>query len=170
MLGFTGTRRGGRSGMRDSRIAAFEAIDAVYAEQQRANIAALRERERRKQHGHPLKELVKYWPVAAGIVLSIFAPRLMELVAPYQPWGKWIVFPFVAILERPEVRLDGAAAGLLPSLMLYVQFPLEGRLAMIALKGKVTIGGVVGQVLIYHFLGVAELFLVNNALGHFSGR
>lgn len=155
--------------MRDSRIAAFEAMDEVYNRQKKANIAALRERERRARHGHSLKELSMYWPVAVGIVLSFFAPRLMELVTPFQPWGKWLVFPYMAILERPEVRLSGDA-GLLPMWMLYVQFPLEGMLAIMALRGKVTIGGVSGQVLTYHLLGAAELFLVNCALGHFSLR
>ena len=117
-----------------------------------------------------MSRLVEYWPVAAGIFLSFFAPQLRDLVAPLHPWGMWLVFPFVVIAQRPEVYMGDEMAVILPMVMLYVQFPLEGLLAKIALKGNVTIPGVAGQVTFYHLLGIIELWLVNGLLGQILTR
>jgi hypothetical protein len=72
-----------------------------------------------------------------------------------------IVFPFAVIAGRPEIYMGDKVAALLPTVMLYLQFPLEGYMARTVLKGKVTVRGVIIQVLFYHLLAIAELFLLN---------
>ena len=153
------------AGAQGNRSAALAAIDALYKQEMQANIAALRERRRRMRQEQAISHWAEYWPVAVGIVLSFFAPALRDIVAPFRPWGMWIVFPFVSIAGRPEFFMGDEMAILLQSLMLYAQFPLEGLLARIALKGNVTARGVLIQVLFFHTLCQIELWLVNGALG-----
>jgi len=47
-------------------------------------------------------------------------------VEPYRPWGLWVSFPMVAISTRPEIYMGTKMAALLPTAMLYLQFPIEG--------------------------------------------
>jgi len=54
--------------------------------------------------------------------------------------------------------------------MLYLQFPLEGLLAKIALRGNVRPYGVMVQVLYFHGLCIMELWLVNGGLWRLMGR
>jgi hypothetical protein len=61
-------------------------------------------------------------------------------------------------------------AALLPTVMLYAQFPLEGFLAKILLKGNVTLTGVMGQVLFIHALCIVELWLVSGAIWQVLAR
>jgi hypothetical protein len=86
------------------------------------------------------------------------------LLGVIKPWGMWVVFPFVALSARPELHL-GALGETVTQSILFLQFPVEGYFAKKILKGRVTLSGVTGQILLYHFLGVAQLFLVCRALG-----
>lgn len=158
------------AGVQGNRSAALEAIDALYKQEMKANILALRERRRSLRQQKSLMHLVEYWPVAVGVFFSLFAPLLQEIVAPFKPWGMWIVFPFVSIAGRPEVFMGDKMAVLVPMVMLYAQFPLEGLLAKIALKGNVTPLAVAGQVLFLHLLCIVELWLVNGSVWHALGR
>jgi hypothetical protein len=119
-----------------------------------------RDRKRNKR----LESLVRSWPIGAGIVLACFAPMLSELLGVFKPWGMWVVFPFVALCARPELHLGGLSQ-IVTQAALFLQFPVEGYFAKKILKGRVTLSGVTGQILLYHFLGVAQLFLVCRALG-----
>jgi len=150
--------------------AGFDAIDALYARETQANIVALREERRRKRQQKSMIRLLEYWPVAVVVGLSFFAPMLYDMVTPFRPWGIWLAFPFVAISGRPEIYMGDHMAVILPKLMVYIQFPLEGLLARIALKGNVTVKAVAGQILSYHMLGLTELCLVNMAIGRILWR
>jgi hypothetical protein len=112
----------------------------------------------------------EYWPVALGILASFFAPQLREFVEPYRPWGLWVSFPMVAISIRPEIYMGTKMASLMPMAMLYLQFPIEGLLAKIALKGNVTPYGVMVQVLYFHGLCIMQLWLLNGGFWHLLGR
>jgi hypothetical protein len=64
-------------------------------------------------------------------------------------------------------------AAMLPAALTYLQFPLEGLLAKIALKGNVTVHGVVVQVVFFHGLCIMDLWLLNGGLWqllHLVGR
>lgn len=108
---------------------------------------------------------VRFWPVAVGIVAACFAPELREVLdAVFKPWGEVMVFPFVLLLERPEMHLHGALASALPHLMLYAEFPLEGLLAKSIIVGKVTPVAVFGRVACLHLLASTLLLMVSGAI------
>ena len=56
-------------------------------------------------------------------------------------------------------------AATLPLLILYAQFPIEGLLARFALRGRVTVARVLGQVLFLHLMGALELWLISGPWG-----
>jgi hypothetical protein len=156
-------KSGRHTGAADNQSTALAAIEELYRREMTANLKALRERRRQTRVEQSLREWAEYWPVGVGLVLSCFAPALRELLVPFGQWAMWTIFPFVAIAERPEIHMGSEVASLLPMVMLYAQFPLEGLLARNALKGQVTPSAVAWQVLFFHFLGATELWLVNGA-------
>lgn len=130
----------------------------------RSGLVFLDDIHRQRRHGKLLESLVRSWPIGAGIVIACFAPALSEVLSVIKPWGMWVVFPFVALSARPELHL-GSLGETVSQAILFLQFPVEGYFAKKILKGRVTLRGVTGQILLYHFLGVAQLFLVCRALG-----
>ena len=153
-----------------NRSLALEAIDALYKQEMKDNILALRERRRITRQQKSLMRLAEYWPVGVGIFFAMFAPALQDIVAPFKPWGMWIVFPFVSIAGRPEIFMGDKLAAMVPTFMLYAQFPLEGLLAKIALKGNVRPPAVAAQVLLLHVLCIVELWLANGSVWQLLGR
>jgi hypothetical protein len=118
-----------------------------------------------KRKGKLAESLTNSWPIAVGMLLAVCAPFLSEILSLVKPWGMWLVFPFVELMARPELHLGGQFREIAPQAMLFLQFPLEGLAAKKFLRGRVTLAGVLGQVLLYHFLGAVQLFLVWRALG-----
>jgi hypothetical protein len=150
--------------------AALDAIDALYSLEMKANIVALSQQRRSARLHKSLAQWSEYWPVAIGIIASFFAPQLREFVDPYRPWGLWVSFPMVALSIRPEIQMGSTLAAFLPTAMLYLQFPLEGLLAKFALRGNVSVYGVMVQVLYFHGLCIMQLWLLNGGLWHLMGR
>lgn len=149
---------------------AFAAIDALYSLEMKANLLALRNQRRITRLHNSLAQWSAYWPVALGVVVSFFAPQIREFVEPFRPWGLWISFPMVALTTRPEIYMGSKMAAMLPTAMLYLQFPLEGWLAKVALKGNVSAHGVVVQVVFFHGLCIMDLWLLNGGLWHLFGH
>ena len=149
---------------------ALEAIDALYNLEMKANLVALRQQRRVTRLQRSLAQWTEYWPLAIGILASFLAPQLRAFVEPYRPWGLWISFPMVALSIRPEIYMGTKMAALLPTAMLYLQFPIEGLLAKIALRGNVTPYGVTVQVMYFHGLCIMQLWLLNGGLYHLIGR
>jgi hypothetical protein len=58
----------------------------------------------------------------------------------------------------------------LPLVMLYAQFPIEGLLARIFLRNRVTPTGVVRQMFVVHILGLAQLWMASGALWQLATR
>ena len=150
--------------------AALEAIDSLYNLEMKANIVALRQQRRSIRLHKSIAQWAENWPVAVGILLSLFAPQLRGFVEQYRPWGLWVSFPMVALSVRPEIQMGSTMATLLPTAMLYLQFPLEGLLAKLALKGHVTPYGVMVQVMYFHGLCIMQLWLLDGGLWHLIGR
>jgi hypothetical protein len=125
----------------------------------------LNDRQSRERHNKFIQGLVASWPIGVGMLLALCAPMLSDVLAIFKPWGMWIVFPFAELCRRPELHMGSEFQQMAPQVMLFLQFPLEGLMAKKFLRGRVTIGGVAGQVFIYHLLGVAQLWLVWRALG-----
>lgn len=131
-------------------------------QQEMAEIYARIRRDQRQNNRRQLvANVIRLWPVLAGIMLASVAPEIQDMLVPYQPWGNWIVFPFVALARRPELQFNSTLSGVVPMAMLYLQFPLEGLLARMALKKRVTLKGVARHMFFMHFLTAAELCMVS---------
>jgi hypothetical protein len=124
-------------------------------------LSHLRQMRRQENHRLLLLSLVRMWPVAAGLCFACVAPQLRDMVVPLKPWGMWILFPFVSLAQRPELQFGGRLSPMLPLYMLYAQFPLEGLIARIASRQRVTFTGIAQHILFLHFLLAALLFLVS---------
>jgi len=131
-----------------------------------SGLVLLDDRQRVQRHNKLLDSLIRSWPIFVGILLASFAPMMKDLLKDLPPWGMWLVFPFVSLSERPELHLSDTLKQYLPQIVLYLQFPFEGYAAKRFLKGQVTLRGVAGQVLLFHFLGVMQLLLVCTTLGN----
>ena len=149
---------------------AFSAIDALYNLEMEANIATIRQRQRSVRFHKSMVQWAAYWPVAVGVLVSYFAPQIREIVDPIRPWGMWVAFPMVALASRPEIHMGTKMATMLPSVLLYLQFPLEGLLARLALRNNVTVYGVMLQVLYFHVLCLLDLWLLDGGLRHVIGH
>lgn len=129
---------------------------------------------RRRQREERLEKLAarafSYWPVVAGLLLAAVAPELRVLAASFAPWGMRLVFPFVVLAGRPELNTGTAFSRLLPSIMLYAQFPLEGLMARLFLRGRISVAGVALQVFFFHFLAAMELWIMSGSLHRYIVR
>ena len=125
----------------------------------------LKDRHDRERHSRLVQSLVTSWPIFVGILMAFCAPFLSEVLSVFKPWGMWLVFPFVELVGRPELHFGHDFQASAPHIMLFLQFPLEGLIAKKFLRGRVTLRGVASQVMIYHVLGAAQLWLVCRALG-----
>jgi hypothetical protein len=119
-------------------------------------------REHRRQQR--VGRLMRLWPVAAGLLLALFAPALYAFLTRSHPWGMWLVFPFALLAHRPELEVNDRIASVLPQVILYAQFPIEGLVARMALRRHVTLPGVTGQIFYFHFLAAVQLAMVSGLL------
>ena len=144
--------------------------DALRDVEMQANLAELRALQSMERRSRFVLRMVDCWPIAAGLILGALAPALQALLAASAPGAMSIFFPFVVLAGRPELHLTGYLARYLPLVMLYAQFPLEGLLAKVVLKRKITFSGFAAQMLFYHFLGVMQTVLLSGALRQFFVR
>ena len=70
----------------------------------------------------------------------------------------------------PELHLTGFPAHYLPLITLYAQFPLDGLIAKIVLKRRITVSGVATQVFLYHFLAAVQILLITGTIRQFFLR
>jgi hypothetical protein len=131
-----------------------------------ARLLAEREEERRR---HALLGLLRMWPVGVGLLLAAIAPQLRDLVSLFGAWGMWLVFPFVEIASRNAIH-SGGISQILPTILLYAQFPLEGLLARMFLRNRVTLSGVGRHLLFYHVIGVLQLLLASGTIWRLATR
>jgi hypothetical protein len=148
----------------NNRVSAFQAIDALYEQEMQVNLAALAEERRKSRLRQTAINWSEYWPFAVGVAISCFVPQLRDFVDAYRPWGMWILFPFAAIANRPEVAPSSQLIANVPLFFMFMQFPIEGLLARIAFRGNVSPFRVLGQVFFLHLFAIVELWLVNSPL------
>jgi hypothetical protein len=113
--------------------------------------------QRRKQF---VRLAGKLWPIAAGLLLGLFAPELRALMMKFEPWGMWLVFPFALLAGQPEFRTIAQAVHNLPLVVLYLQFPVEGLIVLLALRRRVTVPAVAGRVFYLHYLAALQLLMI----------
>ena len=159
---------GNKSGFdttQDHHVSGYQAIDALYEREMQANLAALSKQREKSRRYHSATTWAEYWPFAVGVAISCFVPQLRDIAEAFRPWGMWILFPFAAIANRPEVSASNQIIANMPLLFMYAQFPIEGLMARFALRGNVTFLRVLGQVLFLHLFAMTELWLVNSPWG-----
>jgi hypothetical protein len=93
------------------------------------------------------------WPLAGGFILALCAPYLYSdlLWAPH--WAMWIVFPFVVLTGRRDLGLNGDLTTILPQVVLYIQFPVEGILAYLSLSRRAPVAVALAPALFLHAAG-----------------
>ena len=105
----------------------------------------------------------RWAPLAVGIALGSLAPAIYALAALWDPWGLRIVFPFVQLVGLREFGISHELARMLPQLMLYLQFPLEGLLVASNLRRGMKFSAALGPIPGLHFAAGLVLWIV--ALG-----
>jgi hypothetical protein len=152
-----------RSGFfRRKKAPAYQPWDELRRRETAAGLALLKARRRSELDERRLKNLISMWPVGAGIALAAFAPLLKAGAELVGPWTVALIFPFVVLAQRPELQV-GPITHMLPTFMLFAQFPIEGLLARIILRRQVLPVSVAVQVLLFHFLGIVEVWMLNGA-------
>ena len=104
-----------------------------------------------------------WWPVAAGVLLGCLAPSLRDFLAPYEPWGMRFVFPSVELSGLHETGFSDELTRMVPQVMLFAQFPLEGLLTKFTLGRGMKLSGALGQLVFLHAVCVLVLWLVGGA-------
>jgi hypothetical protein len=120
--------------------------------------------EKNKKPKLPSQGWVSWWPVAAGIVLGLLGPQLRDLLAPYAPWSMRLVYPFVLLASHTEIGVSPELALMLPQVMLFAQFPLEGLAVKFMLGRGVKVSAAIGQMVSVHMVCTLVLWLVAGAV------
>lgn len=116
-----------------------------------------------------MRRAKRFWPVAAGALLALVAPQLHALMARFEPWGMWLVFPFAVLAGRPELHVPVRFVQSLPLIVLYLQFPLEGLAARVILQRRITAPAVAGQIMYFHYLAGLQLLMLSGAVARALG-
>jgi len=100
------------------------------------------------------------WPLVGGVILAFVAQYLYNelLWAPH--WVMWLVFPFVVLTGRRDIGLNEQLTTILPQVILYLQFPIEGIIAYFSLTRRAHVAVALGPALFIHLAGwfiLAEL-------------
>jgi hypothetical protein len=107
------------------------------------------------------RSIVQSWPLGVGLVLACFTPLLRDLAAIFDPWGAWILLPLASLLNCQQLHLAPGIRTMAEPWALYGQFPLEAIVIRFALKGRVSLGAVITQGVISHFLAAVFLWLLD---------
>lgn len=134
-----------------------------------AGLAILDARRKEEERARVRQQIIEMWPLWLGMVVGMFGPAIAFVAQTFGSWCMTLVFPFVALAQRPEIQV-GPITRILPTLMLYLQFPIEGWLAYIVLRHHVKPLSVVWQVALFHFLGLAELWMLTGTAFDFLRR
>lgn len=151
---------------RKRAIAAWEAQRRREVEQ---NLAVLRARRAVERTERIQRHLIDLWPLWLGIFLGLLGPIFQDVATSIGPWCMTLVYPFVMLARRPEIQV-GPITHVLPTAMLYAQFPIEGLLARIVLRRHVRPISVIWQVSLFHFLGLMELWMLSGGAAVLLGR
>jgi hypothetical protein len=115
--------------------------------------------ERRKaQPPAPLEKIV--WPFVVGLWLGFFAPEALHVANALGYWGGRLAFPLTLLAARPEFGYSPHVANVLSTIFLYLQFPLEGVLAMLNLRRHMPLRPTLSRLAILHIAGAALLWML----------
>jgi hypothetical protein len=112
--------------------------------------------------GPPPKFIAICWPLVAGVILAFMAPTLQTDLLAAPRWAMWIVFPFVELTGRRDFGIPPLVTDTLPTLILFIQFPIEGLLAFMSLSRRAPILVALAPTFFLHVGGFFVLLLVNS--------
>jgi hypothetical protein len=101
------------------------------------------------------------WPLVVGLCLGFLAPEALNLADRLGHWGGKFFFPFTLLAARPEFGYGSAVANVLSTIALYVQFPIEGALAMLNLRRHTPLRSTMSRLAMLHIAGAALLWLLD---------
>jgi len=107
------------------------------------------------------RRVFKLWPIVAGLVLAPFAPQFYAFLVGAHPWAMVVVFPFTLLARSTGLHMSDNLARVLPEAVLYLQFPVEGLIALLVVRRRVTLPAVTGQIFYYHYLASLELLMLS---------
>jgi len=145
-------------------------VDLIIKLERAAGAQRAREIDLERRRSAQLNYLVSFWPVGVGVLLAFVAPLLHDLVSPWQPWGMRLLFPFVVLAGVPETHLNNQASISLQHFLIYAQFPLEGLIARMAVRSRLSFSGVAGHLCFLHFLGAVDIWLLSGVLNQMTMR
>lgn len=169
MLETTETAEADRALSPRQRKRAIASWEAQRKRELDASLAVLRARRTAERWMHLCRVILSLWPVWVGIYIGLFGSVIEPFVKSIGPWCVTLVYPFVVLASRPEFQF-GTITAMLPTVMLYAQFPLEGLVAYIVLRRRSRPLSVIWQVFLLHFLGVMELWMLGGGAAMLVGR
>ncbi|TCK74040.1 hypothetical protein [Acidipila rosea] len=113
--------------------------------------------KRKKKQGGP--GLLVWLPVIAGIAITPLTVRAAGVMAMSGPGALRLLYPYVVLLQTPVLGLPAELASNLSQLMMYLQFPIYGLLAMLTMRSRSWVSGL-GSAIFMHFAAVFVLFLM----------
>ncbi|MFZ0304587.1 MAG: hypothetical protein WAL75_17985 [Terracidiphilus sp.] len=99
------------------------------------------------------------WPFAVGLCLGILAPEAIKVAGALGYWGEKLLFPFTLLAARPEFDYGASESRVLSTLALYLQFPVEGALAMLNLRRQIPLRQTLSRLAILHIAGAGMLWM-----------
>jgi hypothetical protein len=118
-------------------------------------------RSRKKAKGGSSGNWV-WWPLIVGIALTPLTVKTAEILPLMGPGGLLILrllYPFAMLLREHALGLSEPLRESLSHGMLYVQFPLYGFYAMVAMRWKSRLAAI-GQLVAIHLLSFGVVWLL----------
>jgi len=99
-----------------------------------------------------------WWPVILGIAVTPFAVKAATLMALTGPDGLRLLYPWMLIPKLHLLGLSDSFGNGISQVMMYIQFPLYGLIAMLIHRSKGPVAAT-WQVALIHLLAVGLLFV-----------
>lgn len=106
---------------------------------------------------------LSWWPLLAGIVITLVAVKTAEILPLMGPEGLFrlkLLYPFALLLKQPQFGLAEQTSDLWSQTMLYAQWVIYGVYASLAMRRK-PVWSVLMQVVVFHLLGFGLLWLLS---------
>jgi hypothetical protein len=96
-----------------------------------------------------------------GLCIGFLAPEALYVANALGYWGARLAFPLTLLAARPEFGYSPHVANVLATIFLYLQFPLEGALAMWNLRRHMALRPTMSRLALLHLAGAALLWLLD---------
>src|ERR1700684_3639036 len=106
--------------------------------------------------------LIAWWPLLAGVAITLAAVKTAEVLPLMGPDGLLrlqLLYPFAMLLKQPQLGLSEQTSDSWSQIMLYAQYPLYGLYASVATRWR-PLWGVLMQLMVLHLLGFGALWLL----------